>query len=168
MAASILPISTTTINWAARNLSLEYNNYGEMCALMFDGPLAEHKDNDKAKFSYMSLWGGPKALELFRNSALCNQKTSKNLLLVLKDYCKPSNNIFWSSRMEMRNLSLLLLVPVPYNTTGVYRIFSNNFNFPKFVIRWEMAFKPTHVAEKAVFSYILLCVELSRYRSRRL
>ena len=46
-----------------------------------------HRDNDKAKFSYMSLWGGPKALELFHNSALCNQKTSKNLLLVLKDYC---------------------------------------------------------------------------------
>ena len=105
MAASISPISTPTINWAARNLSLEYTNYEEMCALMFDGPLAEHKDNDKAKFSYMSLWGGPKALELFRNSALCNQKTSKNLLLVLKDYCKPSNNTFWSSRMEMRNLS---------------------------------------------------------------
>ena len=35
----------------------------------------------------MSLWGGPKALELLHNSALCNQKTSKNLLLVLKDYC---------------------------------------------------------------------------------
>ena len=35
----------------------------------------------------MSLWGGPKGLELFHNSALCNQKTSKNLLLVLKDYC---------------------------------------------------------------------------------
>ena len=49
--------------------------------------LAEHRDNDKTKFSYMSLWGGPKALELFHNSALCNQKTSKNLLLVLKDYC---------------------------------------------------------------------------------
>ena len=55
-----------------------------MCEMKFYGPLAEHKDNDKAKFSYMSLWGGPKALELFHNSALCNQKTSKNLLLVLK------------------------------------------------------------------------------------
>ena len=64
-------------------MSLEYLNFEDMCEMMFYGPLAEHKDNDKAKFSYMSLWGGPKALELFHNSALCNQKTSKNLLLVL-------------------------------------------------------------------------------------
>ena len=68
-------------------MSLEYLNFEDMCEMMFYGPLAEHKDNDKAKFSYMSLWGGPKALELLHNSALCNQKTSKNLLLVLKDYC---------------------------------------------------------------------------------
>ena len=68
-------------------MSLEYLNFEDMCEMMFYGPLAEHKDKDKAKFSYMSLWGGPKALELFHNSALCNQKTSKNLLLVLKDYC---------------------------------------------------------------------------------
>ena len=68
-------------------MSLEYLNFEDMCEMMFYGLLAEHKDNDKAKFSYMSLWGGPKALELFHNRALCNQKTSKNLLLVLKDYC---------------------------------------------------------------------------------
>ena len=68
-------------------MSLEYLNFEDMCEMMFYGPLAEHRDNDKTKFSYMSLWGGPKALELFHNSALCNQKTSKNLLLVLKDYC---------------------------------------------------------------------------------
>ena len=68
-------------------MSLEYLNFEDMCEMMFYGPLAEHRDNDKAKFSYMSLWGGPKALELFHNSALCNQKTSKNLLLVLQDYC---------------------------------------------------------------------------------
>ena len=68
-------------------MSLEYLNFEDMCEMMFYGPLAEHRDNDKAKFSYMSLWGGPKALELFHNSALCNQKTSKNILLVLKDYC---------------------------------------------------------------------------------
>ena len=87
MAAYISSSSTPKINWAARDMSLEYLNFEDMCEMMFDGPLAEHKDNDKAKFSYMSLWGGPKALELFHNSALCNQKTSKNLLLVLKDYC---------------------------------------------------------------------------------
>ena len=87
MAAYIFSSSTPKINWAARDMSLEYLNFEDMCEMMFYGPLAEHKDNDKAKFSYMSLWGGPKALELFHNSALCNQKTSKNLLLVLKDYC---------------------------------------------------------------------------------
>ena len=65
-----------------------------MCEMMFYGPLAEHKDNDMAKFSYMSLWGGPKALELFYNGALCNQKTSKNLLFVLKDYC--NDNEFYN------------------------------------------------------------------------
>ena len=87
MAAYISSSSTPKINWAAQDMSLEYLNFEDMCEMMFLGPLAEHKDNDKAKFSYMSLWGGPKALELFHNSALCNQKTSKNLLLVLKDYC---------------------------------------------------------------------------------
>ena len=87
MAAYISSSSTPKINWAAQDMSLEYLNFEDMCEMMFYGPLAEHKDNDKAKFSYMSLWGGPKALELFHNSALCNQKTSKNLLLVLKDYC---------------------------------------------------------------------------------
>ena len=87
MAAYISSSSTPKINWAAQDMSLEYLNFEDMCKMMFYGPLAEHRDNDKAKFSYMSLWGGPKALELFHNSALCNQKTSKNLLLVLKDYC---------------------------------------------------------------------------------
>ena len=87
MAAYISSSSTPKINWAAQDMSLEYLNFEDMCEMMFYGPLAEHRDNDKAKFSYMSLWGGPKALELFHNSALCNQKTSKNLLLVLKDYC---------------------------------------------------------------------------------
>ena len=87
MAAYISSSSTPKINWAAQDMSLEYLNFEDMCEMMFYGPLAEHRDNDKAKFSYMSLWGGPKALELFHNSALCNQKTRKNLLLVLKDYC---------------------------------------------------------------------------------
>ena len=87
MAAYISSSSTPKINWAAQDMSLEYLNFEDMCEMMFYGPLAEHRDNDKAKFSYMSLWGGPKALELFHNSALCHQKTSKNLLLVLKDYC---------------------------------------------------------------------------------
>ena len=87
MAAYISSSSTPKINWAAQDMSLEYLNFEDMCEMMFYGPLAEHRDNDKAKFSYMSLWGGPKALELFHNSALCNQKTSNNLLLVLKDYC---------------------------------------------------------------------------------
>ena len=87
MAAYISSSSTPKINWAAQDMSLECLNFEDMCEMMFYGPLAEHRDNDKAKFSYMSLWGGPKALELFHNSALCNQKTSKNLLLVLNDYC---------------------------------------------------------------------------------
>ena len=87
MATYISSSSTPKINWAAQDMSLEYLNFEDMCEMMFYGPLAEHRDNDKAKFSYMSLWGGPKALELFHNSALSNQKTSKNLLLVLKDYC---------------------------------------------------------------------------------
>ena len=92
MAAYISSSSTPKINWAAQDMSLEYLNFEDMCEMMFYGPLAEHKDNDKAKFSYMSLWGGPKALELLHNSALCNQKTSKNLLLVLKDYCNDNDN----------------------------------------------------------------------------
>ena len=87
MAAYIFSSSTPKINWAAQDMSLEYLNFEDMCEMMFYGPLAEHRNNDKAKFSYMSLWGGPKALELFHNSALCHQKTSNNLLLVLKDYC---------------------------------------------------------------------------------
>ena len=87
MAAYISSSSMPKINWAAQDMSLEYLNFEDMCEMMFYGPLAEHRDNDKAKFSYMSLWGGLKALELFHNSALCHQKTSKNLLLVLKDYC---------------------------------------------------------------------------------
>ena len=87
MAAYISSSSTPKINWAAQDMSLEYLNFEDMCEMMFYGPLAEHRDNDKAKFSYMSLWGGPKTLELCHISALCNQKTSKHLLLVLKDYC---------------------------------------------------------------------------------
>ena len=92
MAAYISSSSTPKINWAAQDMSLEYLNFEDMCEMMFYGPLAEHRNNDKAKFSYMSLWGGPKALELFHNSALCHQKTSKNLLLVLKDYCICNDN----------------------------------------------------------------------------
>ena len=87
MAAYISSSSTPKINWAAQDMSLEYLNFEDMCEMMFYGPLAEHRDNDKAKFSYMSLWGGPKALELLHNSALCNQKTSKNYLRVLKENC---------------------------------------------------------------------------------
>ena len=87
MAAYIPSSSTPKINWAAQDMSLEYLNFEDMCEMMFYGPLAEHKDNDKAKFSYMSLWGGPKALELLHNSAFCNQKTSKNYLRVLKENC---------------------------------------------------------------------------------
>ena len=87
MAAYISSSSTPKINWAAQDMSLEYLNFEDMCEMMFYGPLAEHKDNDKAKFSYMSLWGGPKALELLHNSAFCNQKTSKNYLRVLKENC---------------------------------------------------------------------------------
>ena len=92
MAAYISSSSTPKINWAAQDMSLEYLNFEDMCEMMFYGPLAEHRNNDKAKFSYISLWGGPKALELFHNSALCHQKTSKNLLLVLKDYCICNDN----------------------------------------------------------------------------
>ena len=87
MAAYIPSSSTPKINWAAQDMSHEYLNFEDMCEMMFYGPLAEHKDNDKAKFSYMSLWGGPKALELLHNSAFCNQKTSKNYLRVLKENC---------------------------------------------------------------------------------
>ena len=87
MAAYISSSSTPKINWAAQDMSLEYLNFEDMCEMMFYGPLAEHRDNDKAKFSYMSLWGGPKALELLHNSAFCNQKTSKNYLRVLKENC---------------------------------------------------------------------------------
>ena len=46
-------------------------------------------------------------------------------------------------RCSKINCSQLLLVPC--NTTGVYLTYSNNINFLEYGIRWEIAFKPTHV-----------------------
>lgn len=93
------------INWAARNLSLEYKNFEEMCELMFKGPLAEKCKDDASKFSFISLWSGTKGIELFRNSNVSETRTPSNLLKVLKAHCQPSDQTFWASRMEMRNLS---------------------------------------------------------------
>ena len=87
MAAYISSASTPKINWAARDMSLEYLNFEDMCELMFYGPMMDCLNNEEAKFAHMSLWGGSKAIELFSNSSLSMHKTSANLLHVLKDYC---------------------------------------------------------------------------------
>ena len=56
------PIANPTIDWTAKNLALEYQNFVELCDLMSIGP---HKGlDDSEKFSYMVLWGGAKALQL--------------------------------------------------------------------------------------------------------
>ena len=47
------PIANPTIDWTAKNLALEYQNFVELCDLMFIGP---HKGlDDGEKFSYMVL-----------------------------------------------------------------------------------------------------------------
>ena len=60
--ATISPVAAPSINWSARNLSTEFQNFSEMVDLMFAGPLVEKKDEDQAKFSYISLWGVRKQL----------------------------------------------------------------------------------------------------------
>ena len=81
---------------------LEYQNFVELCDLMFIGP---HKGlDDGEKFSYMVLWGGAKALQLWRNAGM-SVKSVKNLQQVLKDYCVPSELKFWANRMEMRHIT---------------------------------------------------------------
>ena len=96
------PIANPTIDWTAKNLALEYQNFVELCDLMFIGP---HKGlDDGEKFSYMVLWGGAKALQLWRNAGM-SVKSVKNLQQVLKDYCVPSELKFWANRMEMRNIT---------------------------------------------------------------
>ena len=96
------PIANPTIDWTAKNLALEYQNFVELCDLMFIGP---HKGpDDGEKFSYMVLWGGAKALQLWRNAGM-SVKSVKNLQQVLKDYCVPSELKFWANRMEMRHIT---------------------------------------------------------------
>ena len=78
------PIPNPTIDWTAKNLALEYQNFVELCDLMFNGP---HKGlDDGEKFSYMVLWGDAKALQLWRNAGM-SVKSVSNLQQVLKDYC---------------------------------------------------------------------------------
>ena len=60
--------------------------------------------DDGEKFSYMVLWGGAKALQLWRNAGI-SVKSVKNLQQVLKDYCVPSELKFWANRMEMRHIT---------------------------------------------------------------
>ena len=93
------PLANPTIDWNAKDLPNEYRNFEEMCDLMFNGPFMNLQDTNK--FSYIMLWAGTKALELWRNSSQ-NNKTCTNLLAVLKAHCIPSNRTFWSHRMEMR------------------------------------------------------------------
>ena len=70
-------------------MSLEYLNFEEMCELMFYGPMMDCHNDENVKFSYMSLWGGSKAIKLFNNSSLSMHKTSANFLRILKNYsCK--------------------------------------------------------------------------------
>ena len=95
------PIANPTIDWTAKNLALEYQNFVELCDLMFIRP---HKGLDGEKFSYMVLWGGAKALQLWRNAGM-SVKSVKNLQQVLKDYCVPSELKFWAHRMEMRHIT---------------------------------------------------------------
>ena len=52
--------------------------------------------------------------------------------------------------------------------TCLYLSYSNNSNFPNCGIRWEMAFKPTYIHRKTCLPIYILCVELSRFLSRRL
>ena len=66
------------------------------------------------------------------------------------------------------NINCSRLLFVSCKTTGAYLTYSNNINFPKWDIRWEIAFKPTHVLRKSCLPLYILCVELSRFRSRRL
>ena len=96
------PITNPTIDWTAKNLALEYQNFVEFCDFMFIGP---HKGlDDGEKFSYMVLWGGAKALQLWRNAGM-SVKSVNNLQQVLKDYCVPSELKFWANRMEMRHIT---------------------------------------------------------------
>ena len=96
------PIANPTIDWTAKNLALEYQNFVELCDLMFIGP---HKGlDDGEKFSYMVLWGGAKALQLWRNAGM-SVKSVNNLQQVLKDYCVLSELKFWANRMEMRHIT---------------------------------------------------------------
>ena len=73
-------------------------------------------------------------------------------------------------RCSNGNCSQLLFLSI--KSTGVYLTFSNNINFPKCGIRWEMAFKPTYhvtyVRRKSCLPLYILCVELSRFLRRRL
>ena len=88
MAAYISSSSTPKINWAARDMLLEYLNFEDMCELMFYGPMMDCLNNEEAKFAHMSLWGGSNAIELFNNNSLSVHKTSANFLLcLLKYYC---------------------------------------------------------------------------------
>ena len=101
--SSVTPVNAPTLNWAAKNLAQEYDRFEMMCDMMFSGPLVNVKA-EKEQFSYICLWAGPKAIELYSNATDKSQKpgTIKDLL---KTYCKPTVTTFWSARMAMRNIA---------------------------------------------------------------
>ena len=90
------------IDWLSKNLEEEYDQFVEMVELMWVGPLS--KTTPEEKFGYVKLWSVPKSLTLWRNSGKTGNKV-EDLLVVLKNYCIPSDRRFWSARMEFRQLS---------------------------------------------------------------
>ncbi len=95
------PLANPSINWDAKDLACEFRNFKEVCQLMFAGPLMHLLDD--SKFSYIILWAGSKAIEIWRNSGQTD-RTPEAIYNVLESHCIPSDRSFWSHRMEMRYL----------------------------------------------------------------
>ena len=80
------------MNWEAKNLSGEWNNFEQHAKLMFQGPLK--KANEEEKATYILIWVGQRGREIFNSWGLseAEAKNTNTLFTKFQAHTRPKTN----------------------------------------------------------------------------